>query len=58
VCFTGKRRIFEEVPSAKTPSRAHDDNFGVAFTFGCGDRVKRGSEGQVCGCTFTCIVDW
>jgi len=57
VCFTGERRIFEEVPSAETPSRARDDNFGVAFTSGCGDRVERGSEGQVCGSTITRIVD-
>jgi len=57
VCFTGERRIFEEVPGTKTPSRARDDNFGVAFTSGCGDRAERGSEGQVCGCTITRIVD-
>jgi hypothetical protein len=57
VFFAGERRVFEEVPSAKTPSRAHDDNFGVAFTFGCGDRVEWGSESQVCGGTITRIVD-
>jgi hypothetical protein len=56
-CVSGQRRIIEEIPSAKTPSRACDDNFGVAFTFGRGDRGEWCGEGQVRSGIVTRLVD-
>lgn len=56
-CVSGERRIFEEVPGAKTPSRACDDDSGVAFAFGRGDRGERRGEGQVRGCAVARLVD-
>lgn len=46
---TGKRRIFEEVRGAKTPSRTRYDDFGVALAVGRGNRTERSGARPVRG---------
>lgn len=56
-CFSGERRVSEEVSAAKAPSRARDDGSGPSSAAGRRDRAERRGAGQVCRRAIARAVD-